>query len=440
MRLLTIVLFISSLLLISCSERDEPRFENELDLKMNKIAEDYVKLVLKVGLAEPAFVDAYYGPEEWKPGEEYKIDSSFYSNLNNNADELLNDLDALSEYKADSLQTLRYRYLYKQLLAVKTKITMLRGAEFTFEEEAKSLYDVTPPELDDSFFLVTIEKLDSLLPGNGSTSERLKDFTEQFKIPEEKLDVVFAAAIDECRKRTLEHVSLPDNENFKVEYVKDKPWGAYNWFKGNGFSVIQVNSGVSIYIDRAVELAAHEGYPGHHVYNALLEKNLVKDLGWMEYSVYALFSPQSLIAEGTAEYGIRVVFPGDSRIKFEKEVLFPLAGLDSSQADLYYQVLDLQKDLSYSVTKAARHYINKEWTKEETIDWLKTYGLKSEDRANRHLDFIDTYGAYVINYNFGEDLVEDYIERNGGTKDNTDKRWDLFKHLISTPQTPSGLK
>jgi hypothetical protein len=37
------------------------------------------------------------------------------------------------------------------------------------------------------------------------------------------------------------------------------------------------------------------------------------------------------------------------------------------------------------------------------------------------------------------DIVKDYIERNGGTENNSAKRWGLFEHLLSTPQTPGGL-
>ena len=95
--------------------------------------------------------------------------------------------------------------------------------------------------------------------------------------------------------------------------------------------MIQVNTDLPIFIDRAVDLAAHEGYPGHHVYNSLLEKNLVRDRGWVEFSVYALFSPQSLVAEGTANFGRDVAFPTKTeRMKFEKEVLFPPRGIDAS--------------------------------------------------------------------------------------------------------------
>ena len=120
---------------------------------------------------------------------------------------------------------------------------------------------------------------------------------------------MFKAAIDGCRSRTLQHIQLPPGESFTVEYVTGKSWSGYNWYQGNYRSLIQVNTDLPIYIDRAIDLACHEGYPGHHVYNVLLEKNLVRDRGWVEFSVYPLFSPQSLIAEGTANFGIEVAFP-----------------------------------------------------------------------------------------------------------------------------------
>ena len=145
-----------------------------------------------------------------------------------------------------------------------------------------------------------------------------------------EIDAVFQLAIKECRQRTLAHIKLPPEESFTVEYVTGKSWGGYNWYQGNYHSLIQVNTDLPAYIDRAVDLAAHEGYPGHHVYNALLEKNLVRDRGWVEFSVYPLFSPQSLIAEGTANFGREVAFTKAERMEFEKKILFPAAGIDPS--------------------------------------------------------------------------------------------------------------
>jgi hypothetical protein len=121
-------------------------------------------------------------------------------------------------------------------------------------------------------------------------------------------------------------VDLPPDESFTVEYVTNKSWSGYNWYQGHYRSLIQVNTDLPIFADRAVDLACHEGYPGHHVYNVLLEKTLVRDRGWPEFQVYPLFSPQSLIAEGTANFGIEVAFPPADRLKLERESIFPAAG------------------------------------------------------------------------------------------------------------------
>jgi hypothetical protein len=437
--ILVLVLILFS---FSCSQKKEPVQLSELEVKMNAIAEDYVKLVLNIGQYDADFVDAYYGPKEWRENlkSDLPFDSTAFNELSSKTNQLLDNLDALGEYKANELETLRYRYLYKQLLACKTKIFMLNGVKLPFDEETKALYDAEAPVHNDEYFQKTIDELGKILPGQGNIAKRLNDFRSQFIIPKDKIKTVFDAAIKECRKITLDHIKLPEGESFTVEYVKDKPWGAYNWYKGNYYSVIQVNTDLPIYIDRAIDLAAHEGYPGHHVYNSLLEYNLAKKRGWVEFEVYALFSPQSLIAEGTANYGIEMAFPGEKRIRFEKEVLFPLAGLNPNEADLYYKVLNLQKNLSYAGNEAARNYLNSKWTRNETVEWLQRYALRSKESADKFVSFIEKYRSYVINYNLGMDIVKNYIERNGGTSDNPQKRWALFEYLLSTPQTPSGLQ
>lgn len=275
------------------------------------------------------------------------------------------------------------------------------------------------------------------MPGEGSLTDRYTEFKEQFVIPNNKLDTVFHTAINEARKRTLEYIDLPDDENFVLEFVSNKPWGGYNWYKGNNFSLIQINTDLPIYIDRAIDLASHEGYPGHHVYNCLLETNMVKSNGWVEFSVYPLYSPQSLIAEGTANYGILMAFPDDEKIKYEKEVLFPLAGLDPAKADKYYKVLDLVAQISYVRNAAAEAYLNGEKTKEETIDWLVKYALRDRKSAEQSLKFIEAYRSYIINYNVGLDMVKSYMEKHAG--DLKADKWKLFEYLISTPQVPSNL-
>lgn len=435
-----ILILLLSLTMISCKEEQPVKQLTELEKAMNLIAEDYVKLALEIGLYDGDYIDAYFGPDEWRPDESQKAEEFPYDELNRKVDELLDRLESLGSLRGDEMEILRYKYLSKQLLSMKGKVFMLAGGEFSFDEEAKILYDAEPPTYSAEFFEEVINELDKKLPGSGTVSERINKFRNEFIIPIEKLDTVFKTAIDESRRRTLENISLPENESFEIEYVNNKPWSGYNWYKGNSHSLIQLNIDFPIFIDRAVDLAAHEGYPGHHVFNILLEQNLYKNLGWVEFCVYVLFSPPSLIAEGTANYGIEVAFPGEERITFEREVLFPLAGLDPLRVEEYYDILKLTSKLGYAGNEASRNYLDGKFSKDEAVDWLVRYSLMANERAEQRIQFIEKYRSYVINYNLGQDIVKDYIERNGGTADNPKRRWELFKHLISTPQVPSGLK
>lgn len=427
-----IVVLVIVLFMISCKS------EINVTSQFNEVAENYVKLVLEVGLYDPYFVDAYYGPEEWKPAPLQDQNATIPSDkLLAKVDQINNKLQDINRDGLDGNQNLRHIYLTKQLKAVKGRIELLGGKEFSFDEETQALYDVTTPDYSIEHFKSLVDELEKLLPGEGSLTDRYTEFKEQFVIPNNKLDTVFHTAINEARKRTLEYIDLPDDENFVLEFVSNKPWGGYNWYKGNNFSLIQINTDLPIYIDRAIDLASHEGYPGHHVYNCLLETNMVKSNGWVEFSVYPLYSPQSLIAEGTANYGILMAFPDDEKIKYEKEVLFPLAGLDPAKADKYYKVLDLVAQISYVRNAAAEAYLNGEKTKEETIDWLVKYALRDRKSAEQSLKFIEAYRSYIINYNVGLDMVKSYMEKHAG--DLKEDKWKLFEYLISTPQVPSNL-
>jgi hypothetical protein len=200
-----------------------------------------------------------------------------------------------------------------------------------------------------------------------------------------------------------------------------------------------VNTSLKITIDRAIDLACHEGYPGHHVYNALLEQALVRGRGWVEYSVYPLFSPQSLIAEGTANFGIEVAFPGEARDVFERDTLYPLAGLDPKTAAAYSRVQDAIDQLSYAGNEAARRYLNGEIDRDAAVVWLQQWAMMPADRALQRTRFFDQYRSYVINYNLGKDLVRQFVESRGGTSERPDERWKEFAKLLSSPRLPSGL-
>jgi imidazolonepropionase-like amidohydrolase len=403
---------------------------------INALAENYVKLVLAMGQHDPDYVDAYYGPPEWKTDAHVKksLDAIVLE-----ATRLRDQAAKIPEPK-DEMKRLRREYLIKQLSALTTRVRIVKGEHLKFDEESLALYDAVAPTLPESHFQEILARLEPKLPGEGTLFRRYENWRRAFVIPNEKLDTVFQLAIKACRERTLANINLPPSENFTVEYVTNKPWGAYNWYQGNYRSVIQVNTDLPTYIDRAIDLAAHEGYPGHHVYNALLEKNLMRDRGWVEFSVYPLFSPQSLIAEGTANFGKEVVFTKPERLEFERKVLWPAAGLDPSRAEEFYAVQDLVKQLDYAANEAARRYVNGEIDAKTAATWLQKYALMDEKRAKQRTRFIEKYRSYVINYNLGEDMVRRYIEKRGGTGQQPETRWREFEQLLASPRLPGDIR
>ncbi|HMC78337.1 MAG TPA: hypothetical protein VKH34_14415, partial [Vicinamibacterales bacterium] len=383
------------------------------------------------------YVDAYYGPDDIKKdADAAKLTLDAIAAAVTSLQAQIASVPA----QPDELSRLRVQYLEKQLSAMRARVRMLKGDKLSFDEESKALYDAVAPTHPESHYQGVLDRLAQRFPGSGSLVERYDAWRRGFVIPREKLDPVFTAAIGACRERTLAHVKLPADEHFTVEYVTGKSWSGYNWYQGGFRSLIQVNTDLPIYIDRAIDLACHEGYPGHHVYNALLEQHLVKERGWIEFTAYPLFSPQSLVAEGTANFGIDVAFPGHERIDYERTKLFPLAGLDPARAAEYYEVMALVDQLSYAGNEAARQYIDGKIDASAATAWLERYALTPHDRAAQRVRFFDQYRSYVINYNYGKDLVRTFIESRGGTPDQPAKRWREFEQLLSSPRLPSGLR
>lgn len=405
-------------------------------MTLNQIAEHYVKLVLAVGQHDAGYVDAYIGPPSWQ-NEAQQSPATPLSELLAQADTLLQQADALPTAPQDQLE--RQEFLRLQLHAVKAFIAQLNGSKLPFDAESKALYDAVSPALTTADLDITLAELAALLPEEIQGTDlnaRLSAYNKAFEIPRDKLDAVFTAAINEARARTRRYIALPEHESFQVAYVTDKVWSAYNWYKGNSHSLIEVNTDFPMFISRAIDLASHEAYPGHHVFNVLIENELVKQKGWMEYAIYPLYSPMSFLAEGSANYGIEVAFPHAERMQFEQEVLFPLAGIDPAKAERYYQIQAVLQKLSYAGNMVAQQYLDGMIDKDTALAMLMKYSLSDADRSAQRLRFIEHLRSYVINYNLGQDVVQAYIEKRAGTE-NQALRWQVLTDLLRHPKSAS---
>lgn len=427
MKLLALLACALALLLSACAARPAPD-------GLDAIARDYVAMTLEIGEREEGYVDAYYGPAEWR--EAAKADPRTVPELAAAAAALRARTQAIDPAALDPLERRRRDFLLAQLNAASTRLRMLGGERLSFAEEARGLFGVAPEIRPLATYDPVLARIAALVPGEGALADRVEAFQDRFTIPADRLRPVMDAAIAECRRRTAGRMALPEEESFTLEFVTDKSWSGYNWYQGGYQSLIQINTDLPVRLSRAVDLGCHEGYPGHHVYNMLLERELARERGWVEYMVYPLYSPQSLIAEGSANYGYELAFPGDERLRFETETLYPLAGLSPEGAERYLELQEAMRDLAGARFTIARDLLEGRIGRDEAVALTQRYQLVSRARAEQMVDFTENYRSYVINYGLGRDLVAAHIEAAGA---DPAARWERMRRILSEPTLPGDL-
>jgi hypothetical protein len=326
----------------------------------------------------------------------------------------------------------RKRYIGKQLVAVEGYLRRLSGETMTLAEECRVLYDADPARHDEAEFAAAQRALQELVPGDGPLGPRIEALRKAVYVPKDRIGATLKAALAAARGAGSQSVALPAGESFETLLVHDKPWGAYNWYLGTFKSRIELNTDLPIELNGLLGTMCHEGYPGHHVYNVLLEDKLVNGRGWMEYTVYPLYSPQSLLAEGSANVGIDIVFSDDERRRVLTEVLGPIAGVPNDAILAMDRVREPLKALKHVNAEAARMLLDEGRSDDEAAAYIARWGLVTEERARKSVAFARTYRSYVFNYALGEDIVRGWI----GTGPD---RAERFYRLLDRPVVPSDL-
>ncbi|MCG9729471.1 hypothetical protein L1D44_06360 [Shewanella sp. Isolate13] len=398
---------------------------------LNRFAERYIKLVLAVGQHDCYYVDAYYGPEEWQKDTYWQPLAELQLQHQQGCEVLRGMTDELCEPELVE----RHNFLQTQWLSIGAYLDFLQGKQRSFNEEAVALYDCQLAEYSLLEHRQVLTEIDALLPGEGSLTDRYNQFKAQFIVPKDKAAEVFLAAVELARMRTKQHMALPENESFEIEYVNDKVWTAYNWYRGDFHSLIQLNQDQPLGIERYLELASHEGYPGHHVFNLLQEQKLVKAKQWLEYAIYPLYSPISYLSEGSANYALSLILTDEEAIAFERDVLMPLAGLEGDLA-LFHRVLKLVKKLGYYENYVSQCLTDKLVDAATAEKMLIEGALYPESRAKQRVLFYERNRSYVINYSVGEDAVATWVEAEAQTQA---QKWARFESLLSRPLNASDM-
>jgi hypothetical protein len=400
---------------------------------LDEAAHDYVHLVLEIGAHEKDYVDAYFGPPEWRI--EAEAHPRNISELKAEADRIQSALSAIDTSAQQPMERRRNVWLKANVASARSRLDLIEGARFRFRDEAARLFALTPELRPLESYDPVVERIEALLPGSGPLAERVEAFRNRYVIPTNRLDAVMGTAIAECRRRTLAHMQLPADERFKMEFVTRHSWGAYNWYQGGNQSLIQVNTDLPIFIDRAIQTGCHEGYPGHHVQGIYNERQY-RQRGLIEFSVAPLYSPTSALNEGGADFGVDLAFPGDERVRFEATVLYPLAGLDPSTAPVYGALREALHDLSGAGLTIAAMYLDGEIDRVRALELTQRYQLISRERAERSLAFTEQYRSYVINYSAGKELIRAYAHRAGQDEA---AHWAAYERILSELMLPMDL-
>jgi hypothetical protein len=393
---------------------------------LDPLAEAYVRMSLEMNTHEDGYVDSYIGPPEWKTQAEQAPRS--VADLKLEADRLTQALEAVNVSRLEPIVRRRVSFLLAHVKSARFRLDMIEGARVPLADEAENLFAIRPDLRPLESFEPALARIEAIVPGEGPLATRVAAFRQRYEIPADRVRTVIDAAIAECRRRTARHITLPEGERFTLELVQNQSWSGYNWYQGNNQSLIQINTDLPTHIDRALGVACHEGYPGHHVQGMAAEK-LYRERGWVEFSVQPLFGPMGPLSEGGANFGVDLAFPGPERAQFVQNTLYPLAGLDPASAPAYEALSRATEDLRGAQLTIASMYLGGEVDRARASELIQRYQLSTPERASQSLDFIDHYRSYVINYSTGEDLVRAYVRAAG----DADAQWAAYARIYDEP-------
>src|SRR5512133_2094808 len=344
--------------------------------------ERFVRLALAIDEHIPGYVDAYFGPEEWKVQAKQQGKLPL-SDLMNQASEFATNLS-----KTNGMDVQRQDYLARHLTAMQMSLRLLSGEKVSLAEEAQALYDIHPKWKDETNFEEAYKELDDVLPGGDSLKERMIAWERSLEISVEKVKELLPVVINKLHELTRRKFGLPDGDDFTVEFVSDQPWTAYNWYLGNAKSRIDINTDLPVHISALPVLIAHEAYPGHHTDLSIKEVTLVKGLKYYEFTVNLLNAPSAVMAEGIATTALKTILTDDELEQWFREEILPAAGMSHIDSKRILAVNNAERKTSGLGGNAAFMLHDQNKSPEEISRYLQRYGLMTEKQAQHTIKFI----------------------------------------------------
>jgi hypothetical protein len=390
---------------------------------LDEDARQYVRLAVALGERDPDSLDFYAGPAD--AVSDIRRSPPPLTGIRREAGSLSAQIRARRD--PDPIQRMRVQALVRDLAAIVARVDVLAGARPPFAQESASFFGIAPGPIEETDLSAIRAQVADLIGGGGDRlADRYAAFAARFTIPPARLQPVMVAALDACRAATVAHLTLPAGEQARLEFVADKPWSAFSRYLGGARSVIQINTDFRFTVDQALQIACHEGYPGHHTRNALRTGAGDAAAGWPERSVQLTFSPESLTSEASAMLAADVAFPPEERVRLERATLFPLAGLPAALAEAHIEVERLVGQLQIVQAEVARRYLDGQLEFTRAAAELEQRALVPH--AEAQIKYINQYRSYVTTYTAGRAAFAARLEAcaRSGALPAVPARWRCF--------------
>lgn len=375
---------------------------------LDAMASRYVQLTRELARHDPSLIDHWLTtPPTWDPGGRRPV-----STLHLQIDRLAGEAETAILGGSGSARA-RAEWLRGQIRALRLAAQRLLGESLPFDTEARLAFGIASQRADLFQADRARDALDQMLPGPGPLGARLAAFRARFQVPATARDAVMRAALDACRDATRAAVALPADEAVEVAWVEGLQWDAHAHYLGGHRTRIDVNASVPLDLTRALHLACHEGYAGHHAQHIWLADGLVSARGWQERTLVPGFGPALLLAEGAAEAGTQLAMPPERRVHVYREQLAPVSGLSRLGGDAFDQLVRVeqaQAALDPLIADIAREYLDNQINTATAIGRLEQDVLMPG--AEAFVFFIERRRTRVLAYTEGRHLA---LGRLGGT-------------------------
>jgi hypothetical protein len=408
-----IALLVTTVLMLGCNRQPTEPVE--------RYAAEYVEIATAVGTFRAEEVDAYFGPQELdrRTDDKPAKPAELLTRARDLATRIANDPQVTASARGQRLQA--------RVDSLATLLEVLTAnLPLPFAEEARRLYGLDlPPAVDLS---AQIKELDELLPGTGATAFKLASLQNQLVIPAGKREAVFHRALEECQRRTTQHWRLPERDQLTVEFTREVESAWYR-YEGEGRGKLQVNPLAVAFVGAALEVACHEGYPGHHAQFLLFDNSALSQGLPIEERVVLLRAPDSVLREGAASYGVDLAWTPEERLAFERDVLFPLAGLAPAQAERVARIHRILTQLGDATIPILEEYRDKIISFNTATFRLEREALLGSPAAL--LKFVDRHGAYVAGYTVARQRIATFVDEQ--TQASGQSAWVVLHDVLAAP-------